>query len=164
MYLSGIISRPSTSKNRSFGLWIVGLAKKYCKYYWYPGLHKLWQPGCKKMERVWWNGEEMKRLRKGRKIHSLHFLIFSLFPPSLSISCIKNCLILSQNVKYGTFVANITKNYALWENWVTFLAQFDPMLDQRALRARCLGGYFVMWVPKLLFTPTKIRIFGLKTG
>ena len=41
-----------------------------------------------------------------------------LFPLSLSISYIKNCLILSLNVKYGTFVTDITKtlSYALWEN------------------------------------------------
>ena len=52
---------------------------------------------------------------KWREIHSLHSLIFSLFP---SISYIKNCLILSQNVKYCTFVANVTKDltYALWGN------------------------------------------------
>ena len=62
------------------------------------------------------NGERMKKcgvngkiMRKRREIHSLHFLIFSLFPPSLSISYLKNCLILSQNVKYGIFVANVTK-------------------------------------------------------
>ena len=75
-----------------------------------------------KMKRKWermrnsrGNGE---RIRKWREIHFLHFLIFSLFPPSLSISYIKNCHILSQNVKYGTFVANVTKNltYALWGN------------------------------------------------
>ena len=71
------------------------------------------------------NGERMikrkgngERMRKWREIYSLHFLIFSLFPPSLSISYIKNCLILSQNVKYGTFVMNVTKKltYALWES------------------------------------------------
>ena len=41
-----------------------------------------------------------------------------LFPPSLSISYVKNCHILSQNVEYGTFVANVTKNltYALGGN------------------------------------------------
>ena len=61
------------------------------------------------------NGE---RMRKWREIHSQDFLILCLFPPSLSISYIKNCHILSQNVKYGTFVANVTKNltYALWGN------------------------------------------------
>ena len=41
------------------------------------------QPGCEKMERKWENYEEM---RKWKDIYSLHFLIFSLFPPSLSIS------------------------------------------------------------------------------
>ena len=48
-------------------------------------------------------------MRIWRKIHSLHFLIFSLYPPSLSISYIKIGHILSQNVKYGIFVANVTK-------------------------------------------------------
>ena len=65
-------------------------------------------PGCEKMEReweneeekerVWGSGEEMERkwgneeiMRKWRDIRSLHFPIFSLFPPSLSISYIKHC-------------------------------------------------------------------------
>ena len=67
------------------------------------------------MEREWGNGE---RMSKWREIHSLHFLIFSLFPPSLSISYIKKCPIFSQNVKYSTFVAKVTKNlyYALRGN------------------------------------------------
>ena len=54
-------------------------------------------------------------MRKWREIDSLHFLILSLFPPSLSISYIKMRHILLQNVKYGTFVANVTKisTYAL---------------------------------------------------
>ena len=53
------------------------------------------------------NGEKM---RTWRKIHSLNFLILSLFPPSLSISYVKICHILAQNVKYGTFVVNVAKN------------------------------------------------------
>ena len=28
------------------------------------------------------------------------------------------------------------------------------------MRIRCLGGFSVMWVPKLLLPPVKIRIFG----
>ena len=44
-------------------------------------------------------------MRKWRE----NFLILSLYPPSLSISYIKICHILSQNVKYGIFVANVTK-------------------------------------------------------
>ena len=38
-----------------------------------------------------------------------NFLILTFFPPSLSISYIKICHILSQYVKYGIFVANVTK-------------------------------------------------------
>ena len=54
-------------------------------------------------------------MRKWREFHSLHFLIF--FIPSLSIPFL-NGLILLQNVEYGTFIANVTKNltYALREN------------------------------------------------
>ena len=45
------------------------------------------------VEREWGIGE---RMQKWREIHSLHFLIFSLFPPFLSICYIKNCHILSR--------------------------------------------------------------------
>ena len=83
------------------------------------GLHELLQP-CSWAARKWRENEEMKRKWREneemeREIHSQDFLILCLFPPSLSISYIKNCHILSQNVKYGTFVANVTKNltYAL---------------------------------------------------
>ena len=57
------------------------------------------------------NGERMRKWRE-------NFLILPLYPPSLSISYIKICHILSQNVKYGIFVANVTKNlpYVLREN------------------------------------------------
>ena len=67
-----------------------------------PGLQNLRQPGSRavrkwkeneKMKREWGNGGRMK---KWRETHSLLFLIFSLFPPSLSISYIKNGHILSQ--------------------------------------------------------------------
>ena len=89
------------------------------------GLHESLQP-CSRAARKWRENEEMKRKRRGngermrkwREIHTLHFLILSLFLPSLSISYIKICHILSQNVKYGTFVANVTKKstYAIWGN------------------------------------------------
>ena len=51
-----------------FTLWIVS------------GLHNLPHPDC--LAGIRENGE---RMRKWREVHSLHFLIFSLFPPSLSI-------------------------------------------------------------------------------
>ena len=57
--------------------------------------------------RQWRENEKMKR--KWRENEEIHFVIFSLVPPFLSISYIKNCPILSQNVKYGIFVADVTK-------------------------------------------------------
>ena len=83
------------------------------------------QPGCEEMEREWGNEEEMERKwGNGERLtfyissFSLYFLPLSPFPPSLSISYIKMHHILLQNVKYGTFVANVTKIsiYALWGN------------------------------------------------
>ena len=86
--------------------------------------------------RKWRENEKMKR--KWREIHSLHFLIFSLFPPPpVSISYIKNCLILSRNVKYGPFVANVIKNLAsiLNENEIIqALELFTPLLYMKRKR------------------------------
>ena len=39
---------------------------------------------------------------------------------------------------------------------------FDLMPDQKTMQTSCLGGFSIMWVPKILLTPVKIRIFGLK--
>ena len=84
-----------------------------------------WLPGCEEIEREWGNKGEMERDWLTILPHSfsisflfLHFLILSPFPPSLSISYIKMRHILLQNVKYGTFVTNVTKilTYALWGN------------------------------------------------
>ena len=61
---------------------------KKINFYVQTGLHNLLQPGSQ-AARKWRENEKMKR--KWRKIHSLHFLIFSLFPPSLSISYNKIC-------------------------------------------------------------------------
>ena len=66
-----------------------------------------WRGSGERM-RKWRRNRE--RIRKWRAIHSLYCLIFSLFPPSLSISYIKNCLILSQNVKWGTLSQSSQKN------------------------------------------------------
>ena len=92
------------------------------------GLHESLQPcsrAARKMEREWGNEEEMeKKWGNGERLtlyissFSLYFLPLSPFPPSLSISYIKMHHILLQNVKYGTFVANVTKisTYVLWGN------------------------------------------------
>ena len=64
------------------GYWMCQLKKHPI-----PGLHNLWQPGCEKMERELENEEENgERMRKWSEVYLLHFFIFSLFPPSLSIS------------------------------------------------------------------------------
>ena len=66
-----------------------------------------------KMKRKWReNGEMGKKWRENEDMErdSLssfpHFLFIS---PTLTIPYIKNCCILPQNVKYDTFVANVTK-------------------------------------------------------
>ena len=54
-------------------------------------------------------------MRKWRENEEMERDLLSTFPHFLFISSlsihfqIKNCLILSQNVKYGTFVANVIK-------------------------------------------------------
>ena len=72
------------------------------------GLHKLWQPGSLAV-RKWIENEKMKReWRENEEIERDSLSSFSLyFLPS--ISYIKICLILLQNVKYSTLVANFTK-------------------------------------------------------
>ena len=81
-----------------------------------------WRGNGERMRKWRGNGERLTLYISSFSLHflslSLHFLILSPFPPSLSISYIKICHILSQNVKYGTFVANVTKilTYALWGN------------------------------------------------
>ena len=76
------------------------------------GLHKLWHPGIR-AARKWRENEEMKRKWREneeiREIDFLHFLILYPFLPSFPISYIKIRHILLQNVKYGTFVPNVTK-------------------------------------------------------
>ena len=94
------------------------------------------------MERKWRENEEMEReWGNGKR--------FTLYISSLSFHFqIKDCLILSQNVKYGTFVANVTKNltYVLWGN-------ISGSNLRQESSASCEGlGYFVtnlrtFWCP-----------------
>ena len=87
------------------------------------GLHKLWQPGSlaarkwrenEKMRRKWRENKEMERKwTENEEIERDSLSSFSLyFLPS--ISYIKICLILLQNVKYSTFVANFTKKLKIY--------------------------------------------------
>ena len=102
------------------------------------GCTNLLQPGSRaarkwreneEMKRKWRENEEMKRKWREneemeREIHSQDFLILCLFPPSLSISYIKNCHILSQNAKYGTFVASVAKKLNMRAIRKSFLVEF----------------------------------------
>ena len=42
---------------------------------------------------------------------------------------------------------------------IGIFGRFRPMPDQNTMQTRCLGDFSVMWVPKLLLSPVKIRIF-----
>ena len=48
-----------------------------------------------------------------------------------------------------------------WPNIGPF-GPFGSITDQKTMQTRCLGGFFVTWVPKLLLPPIRIRIFGPK--
>ena len=41
-----------------------------------------------------------------------------------------------------------------------FLAHLILFPTKKTMQTSCLGGFFVIWVPKLLLTPIEIRIFG----
>ena len=45
----------------------------------------------------------------------------------------------------------------LWPN-IGMFGPFGPMPDKKTMRTRCLGGFPVTWVPKLLLPPVEIRI------
>ena len=91
-------------------------------------MHNLYQPGSwavrklrenKKMKRKWRENEEMER--KGTNNEEIERDLLSIYPHFLFISPlsihfqIKNCLILSQNVKYGTFLADFTKKHMRYD-------------------------------------------------
>ena len=61
--------------------------------------------------------------------------------PKLSLTPIKICI-------FGHFGPNSA-----------IFCTFCPMPNQKTMRSRCLGGFFVMWVTKLLMSPVKKRIF-----
>ena len=58
---------------------------------------------------------------------------------------------------------NLAQNWHFGPN-IGIFGPFDLMPDQKTMRTSCLGGFSIIWVPKLLLTPLKIRIFGLKTA
>ena len=55
---------------------------------------------------------------------------------------------------FGPKMAFLAKYQHFWSIW--FHAR------PKTMQTRCLGGFSVTWVPKLLLPPAKIRIFGKK--
>ena len=45
-----------------------------------------------------------------------------------------------------------------------FFGPFDQIPDQKTKQTRCLDGFSVLCIPKLLLTPINIRFFGPKTA
>ena len=45
---------------------------------------------------------------------------------------------------------------------LAFFSPFGHMPDQKTMQTRCLYGFSIMWVPKLLLPSVKIEFFGPK--
>ena len=54
---------------------------------------------------------------------------------------------------------NLAQNWHFGPN-IGIFGPFDLMPEQKTMRTSCLGGFSIMWVPKLLLTPLKIRILA----
>ena len=68
-----------------------------------------------------------------------------------------------QKMDFGPKMAKFGQNWHFWPN-ISIFGPFDPIPDQKTMRTSCLGGFYVMWLPKLLLTPIKTRIFGPQTA
>ena len=72
--------------------------------------------------------------------------------PKLLLTPIKIRILGPKTVKFGIF-GHFGPNIGIF-------GPFDPMVDQKTMQTRCLGGFSVTWVPKLLLPPVKMMIFG----
>ena len=54
---------------------------------------------------------------------------------------------------------NLAQNWHFRPNMGIF-CPFDPIPDHKTMWTSCLGGFSVMWLPKLLFAPIKIRFLA----
>ena len=62
---------------------------------------------------------------------------------------------------FGPKRPNLVKNMYSWSFWAKYW-HFWPILSHarpKTMQNRCLGVFSVMWVPKLLLSPIRIRIF-----
>ena len=86
----------------------------------------------------------------------------------------KRCLIGIPIRGYQNFYSLPPKNWILgpktakfgqkWHFWpnIGIYGPFGPMPVQRTMRTRCLGGFPVVWVSKVLLPPVKVRMFDPK--
>ena len=56
---------------------------------------------------------------------------------------------------------NLAQNWNCGPN-IGIFGPFDLMPDQKTMRTSCLGGFSIMWVPKLLLNPSIIRYLAQK--
>ena len=61
---------------------------------------------------------------------------------------------------------NLAQKRHFWPNIRISIVSgpIDLLPEQKTMRTSYLGGLSIMWVPKLLLTPVKIRNFGPKTA
>ena len=57
---------------------------------------------------------------------------------------------------------NLVQNIYFWSFWAKYchFCTFCPMSDQKPMWTRCLGGFSIMWVTKLLISPVKKGFFA----
>ena len=63
-----------------------------------------------------------------------------------------------KNQKWPKLVQNL-HFWSFWAKYCHFFT-FCPIPDQNTIWTRCLGGFSIMWVTKLLISLVKIRIFA----
>jgi len=66
----------------------------------------------------------------------------------------KNWIFGQNPTKFGSKLAFLVKYQHFWP--------ICSHANQKQMRTSCLCGFSIMWLPKLLITPTKIKIFGRK--
>ena len=77
---------------------------------------------------------------------------FVMLVPKILLTPLKIRIFWSKICIFGHFGPNIA-----------IFCPFRPMPDQKPMRTRCLSGFSVMWVTKLLISPGKIEYFAQKS-
>ena len=78
------------------------------------------------------------------------------FPPREGTKIFTPC---PQKIGFGAQKRpNLAQNWHFGPN-IGIFGPFDLMPDQKTMQTSCLGGFSIMWVPKLLLTPIKLGFF-----